>query len=139
MHSRADKVIREFTSFPHWEEKYRFIIAKGKDLATYPEEYREEKFKVKGCQSQVWLYPQRQESTMFFYGDSDASIVKGIMAILFFVYNNQVPQDILDFPNDFIEKIGLRQHLSLNRANGLGSMLKQMKLYALVFSQSSLN
>ena len=136
METAAETLVSEFASFQNWEGKYRLLIEKGRQLGPYPEEFRQDIFKVKGCQSQVWLYPKKQGENVVFCGDSDASIVKGIIAILLFVYNNQSPKNILTFKADFIEDIGLRQHLSLSRANGLGNMLKQMKLYAFAFSDS---
>ncbi len=136
MNTAAKALVSEFASFQNWEGKYRFLIEKGRALESYPEMFRQDIFKIKGCQSQVWLYPQKRGENIVFYGDSDAFIVKGIIAVLFFVYNNQSPKNILAFDANFIEDIGLRQHLSLSRANGLGNMLKQMKLYAFAFSHS---
>ena len=129
----VENLIADFTKLSTWEEKYRFLIEKGRDLGTYPEEFRQDKFKVKGCQSQVWLYPEMKDGKITFYGDSDATIVKGIMAILLSVYSDKTPGEILAIRPTFIEEMGLREHLSMSRANGLYSMLKQMGLYAVAF------
>ena len=127
-------LLSDFASRTNWEEKYRLIIKKGKDLEPYPEEFRQDEYKVKGCQSQVWLYPREKKGRIIFFGDSDASIVRGLMAIVLTVYSGRSPKEILETPPDFIDRLGLRQNLSMSRANGLGSMLKQIKLYALAFT-----
>ena len=129
-----EEMISEFQAIDHWEGRYRLIIRKGQTLSPYPEEYRLEEFKVKGCQSQVWLYPDYREGRITFYGDSDAAIVRGLIALLFVVYNGLGPRDILATRADFIDTLGLGRHLSMVRASGLGAMLKQIKLYALAFS-----
>lgn len=126
----------EFASFPDWEERYSHIIAMGKGLAPYTEEFRNEEFKVKGCQSQVWLHPSISEGTIHFEADSDALIVKGLVALLMRIFNDRSAKEILDAPQDLVTRLGLDQHLSNNRTNGLASMLKQIKLYALVYSMT---
>lgn len=126
----------EFASFPDWEERYSHIIAMGKGLAPYNEEFRNDEFKVKGCQSQVWLHPSISDGTIHFEADSDALIVKGLVALLMRVYNERTPSEILNAPADLVSRLGLDQHLSNNRTNGLASMLKQIKLYALVYSMT---
>ncbi len=103
----------------------------GKSLPPMNEEYRVEENKVRGCQSQVWLFPELVDGKIIFHADSDASIVKGIVSLLVKVYSHKAPDEILALKPDFIEEIGLKQHLSMSRANGLSSMLKQISMYAL--------
>lgn len=134
----ADELVQQFANLSTWEDRYAHIIALGKLLAPYPEEHRTEEFKVKGCQSQVWLHPQVINGKVHFDADSDAIIVKGIIALLLHVYNDRDPSSILATKPEFIERIGLMQSLSQNRANGLAAMLKQIQLYALVLSRSSI-
>lgn len=131
----AQDLVEQFEMLPSWEDRYAHIISYGKTLAPYPEEHRTEAFKIKGCQSQVWLHPTVQDGSIHFVADSDASIVKGIIAMLLYVYNDRTPAQILAMKPDFIERIGLTQALSANRANGLSAMLKQIQLYALALSR----
>ena len=131
----AQDLVEQFEMLPSWEDRYAHIISYGKTLAPYPEEHRTEAFKIKGCQSQVWLHPTIQDEMIHFAADSDASIVKGIIAMLLYVYNDRTPAQILAMKPDFIERIGLTQALSANRANGLSAMLKQIQLYALALSR----
>lgn len=131
----AQELVEQFEMLPSWEDRYAHIISFGKTIAPYPEEHRTEVFKIRGCQSQVWLHPSIQEGTIHFAADSDASIVKGIIAMLLFVYNDRTPEQILGMKPTFIERIGLTQALSANRANGLSAMLKQIQLYALALSR----
>lgn len=130
---RITQVVSRFKAQADWEDRYKELIQIGKQLALYPEEQRQEKFKVKGCQSQVWLYPEFKEGRVFFHADSDAILVKGIMGLLTEVYSGLKPQEILDTPADFLKEIGITEHLSMNRSNGLASMLKQIQMYALVY------
>jgi cysteine desulfuration protein SufE len=120
--------------FPDWEDRYAYIIAMGKDLAPYPEEFRSEQFKVKGCQSQVWLHPALVDGAIVFDADSDAVIVKGLAAMLMKVYSGRTPAEINAHKDDVAVALDLQQHLSPNRANGLASMMKQIRLYALAYS-----
>ena len=120
--------------YPEWEDRYAAIIAMGKELAPYPQEYRTEAFLVKGCQSQVWLHPSVTDDKLHFDADSDAVIVKGLVALIVRLYQDRTPAEILAAPPDVAEKLDLTQHLSPNRANGLASMLKQIRLYALALS-----
>lgn len=119
---------------PDWEERYAAIIAMGKGLAPYPEEYRADQFIVSGCQSKVWLHPRMEQGVVVFDSDSDAVIVKGLVAILMQVYSNRTPAEILAAPADIAERLHLEQHLSVSRVNGLASMVKQIRLYALALS-----
>lgn len=133
MNKRIEDLIKEFQAFSDWEERYKYIIALGKGLESFPEGHRIEENKVKGCQSQVWLYASLKNGKIHFHGDSDAAIVKGIVAILLRVYNHASPDEILSTPPAFLDEIGLRQHLSMSRSNGLSSMVKQISFYALAF------
>jgi len=116
--------------FNDWTEKYEYIIDLGKSLPVINDTFKTSDNTIKGCQSKVWLYAEYINNKLIFTADSDAIITKGIVAILIRVFSNQSPKDIVDAKTDFIEKIGLKQHLSQTRANGLSSMIKQIKLYA---------
>ena len=131
------EVIEMFNQYSDWEDRYREIIKQGKQLPEQAEEYRIEENKVKGCQSQVWLHAELKDGQVHFIADSDASIVKGIISILLKVYSGNTPDEILALKPTFIDEIGLRQHLSMSRANGLNSMLKQISIYALAFKAKS--
>ena len=133
IHNRAEEVITHFNKFKDWEDRYRELIGWGKKLEGLPEEQKIEENKVKGCQSQVWLVPSLEDGMIIFKADSDAAIVKGIIALLVHIYSNSKPQEILHFKPDFIDQIELRQHLSMSRANGLNSMLKKLTLYAMAY------
>lgn len=131
---RQQAIIARFSGFTSWEEKYRYIIELGKRLKPYPEEFRTEDFKVKGCQSQVWLHARLNESgEIIFTADSDALIVKGLIALLVELYSDAKPTDILVTNPDFIKALDLGAHLSPSRANGLFAMVKQIKFYAAAF------
>ena len=133
INARAVKVISEFEQFKDWESKYKYLIALGKQLPDLDLQYKTDAFKVKGCQSQVWLVPRFEDGLVKFSADSDASITKGIVALLVTIYSNSPAHEILSFKPDFIDKIGLRQHLSMSRANGLTSMFKQILYYGMAF------
>lgn len=130
---RITQVKGRFQVFEDWEERYKELIQMGKELAAYPEEQRQEKFKIKGCQSQVWLYPSFTEGRLRLSADSDALLVKGIIAVLVAVYDGATPDEVLADKGDFLREIGITEHLSMNRSNGLASMLKQIHMYAAVF------
>jgi len=116
--------------FNDWTEKYEYIIDLGKSLPIINDAFKTSANTIKGCQSKVWLYAEYINNKLIFTADSDAIITKGIVAVLIRVFSNQSPKDIVDAKTDFIEEIGLKQHLSQTRANGLSSMIKQIKLYA---------
>lgn len=117
-----------------WEEKYKKIIEWGKKLAPYPEEFRDEKFKVKGCQSQVWLHAERATNgIVMFKADSDAILVKGLISVLLNVFSEKTPEEILNTPLEFVKEAGLDQHLTPSRTNGLFAMIKQIRSYAQAF------
>ncbi len=125
-----DRIVREFNLFQDWTDRYEHIINLGKKLPPIDEMHRIEQNKVHGCQSQVWLHADKQGDVIHFQADSDALIVKGLIALLLRVYNDRSPSEILQTEPAFITKIGLDRHLSPTRANGLGAMLKKIKLYA---------
>ena len=129
-------IIDNFLFFDDWTQKYEYIIELSKDLEFMSEILKNEENLIKGCQSKVWLHAEMVNGKINFLADSEAIITKGIISILLNVFNNRKPQEILDSDMGFIEKIGLKEHLSPNRANGLSSMYKQIKFYALAFSKS---
>ena len=126
-------IIDEFSMFSDWEERYQYMIDLGKDLPLIEEKYKTDSNIIKGCQSKVWVHAEMKGDKLCFTADSDAIITKGIIAILIRVFSNQSPKDIIDAETDFIDKIGLKEHLSPTRANGLVSMIKQLKLYAIAY------
>ncbi len=126
-------IIEVFKDLPDWDEKYAYIIKLGKELASFPDEHKKDSFKIEGCQSQVWLKAEFRDGKVEFLADSDAMIVKGLIAILVKVYSGETPESILSTPPDFLKAIGIENHLSPTRKNGLGSMLKQIQLYAVAF------
>ena len=129
-------IIDNFLFFEDWTQKYEYIIELSKDLKFMNDNLKNEDNLIKGCQSKVWLHAEMINGKINFLADSEAIITKGIISILLNVFNNRKPQEILDSDMGFIEKIGLKEHLSPNRANGLSSMYKQIKFYALAFSKS---
>ncbi len=129
-------IVDNFLFFDDWTQKYEYIIELSKDLESMNESLKNEDNLIKGCQSKVWLHAEMINGKINFLADSEAIITKGIISILLNVFNNRKPQEILDSDMSFIEKIGLKEHLSPNRANGLSSMYKQIKFYALAFSKS---
>lgn len=124
------KIVSEFSHFGDWEKKYKYIIEKGQELPSMDERYRVDSNKVKGCQSDVWLFPEYNEGLVFFHADSNSAIVKGLVSLLMKIFNNQPPQAILKTDLMFLETIDLYKHLSPTRSNGLAAMVKQIKLYA---------
>ncbi|MDP5081689.1 MAG: SufE family protein [Winogradskyella sp.] len=133
-----NEIIDEFSMFEDWEERYQYMIDLGKSLPLIEDQYKTEDNIIKGCQSKVWVHANMQDNKVNFTADSDAIITKGIIAILIRVFSNQHPNAILEANTDFIDKIGLKEHLSPTRANGLVSMIKQIKLYAIAY-QTQLN
>ena len=128
-------IIDNFLFFDDWTQKYEYIIELSKDLESMNKELKSEDNLIKGCQSKVWLHAELVDGKINFLADSEAIITKGIISILLNIFNNRTPNEILSSNMDFIEKIGLKEHLSPNRANGLSSMLKQIKFYALAYSK----
>lgn len=119
--------------FSDWEDRYKELIQLGRSLASISDEQRAEKYKVKGCQSQVWLIPEFKDGKVYFQADSDAVLVKGIIALLVNVYSDATPDEILNNKPEFLKEMGITEHLSMNRTNGLASMMKQIQMYAAVF------
>lgn len=133
----ANELIEDFELFDDWADKYEYIISLGKELEPMPETEKVEQNIVKGCQSQVWLTAQNNDGKVTFKADSDAIITKGIIALLVKVFNQQPATEIVNNDLAFIDKIGLKEHLSPNRSNGLVSMVKKMKTYALAYTQAN--
>lgn len=131
--SLQNEIVEEFEAFGDWMEKYNYIIELAKTLPPFKEEYRKKEHLIQGCQSQVWLGADFIDGKLYFYADSDAIITKGIIALLLRVLSGQTPNDILNTELWFVEKIGLASHLSPTRSNGLTSMIKQIKMYALAY------
>jgi len=128
-----NEIVDEFSLFDDWMQRYEYIIELGKSLPLIDDKYKTEENIIKGCQSKVWLHGEAQEGKIVFTADSDAILTKGIIALLIRVFSNQKPADILNANTHFIDEIGLKEHLSPTRANGLVSMIKQIKMYALAF------
>ncbi|WP_298779854.1 SufE family protein [uncultured Polaribacter sp.] len=126
-----EEIIDEFSMFDDWMERYEYIIELGKSLPIINDQYKLDENLIKGCQSKVWLYSELENDTIKFTADSDAILTKGIVALLLRVFSEQKPEDILAAKTDFIDLIGLKEHLSPTRANGLVSMIKQIKMYAI--------
>lgn len=122
-----ENIIEEFSFFEDWMDKYQYLIDLGRKLPKMPEEYLREEFKLKGCQSQVWFVGEANENRLIFRASSDAAIVAGLIAILLRIYSNRTPAEILSVKPSFIADIGLEEHLSPTRKNGLGAMLQSIK------------
>jgi len=133
-----EEIIDEFAFFDDWMQRYEHMIALGKSLPLIEEKNKTEDYLIKGCQSKVWVFPELIDGKVVYSADSDAIITKGIVALLLRVFSNQTPEKILQADTKFIDEIGLKEHLSPTRANGLVSMIKQLKMYALAY-QSQLN
>lgn len=129
-----DEIIDEFSSFDDWMDRYSLLIEYGNGLAPFPESDRTEQNLIDGCQSKVWFTAEMKDGKIIYHGDSDAILVKGIVALLIHVLSDHTPQEIVDADLYFIDRINLREHLSPTRSNGLVAMLKQMRLYALAFA-----
>ena len=127
------EIIEDFGMFDDWMQKYEYLIDLGKDLAQIDEKHKTEDNLIKGCQSRVWLHAEHTDGKIIYTADSDAIMTKGIIAILISVLSGQTPASITDAKLDFINEIGLKEQLSPTRANGLVSMIKKMKIYALAF------
>ena len=133
-----EEIVDEFSMFEDWMQRYEYMIELGKSLPLIDEQYKVDENLIKGCQSKVWLHSKLEGDKVIFTADSDAIITKGIVAILIRSFSHQEPQAILDADTNFIDEIGLKEHLSPTRANGLVSMIKQIKMYALAY-QAKLN
>jgi cysteine desulfuration protein SufE len=128
-----EEIVDEFSMFDDWMQRYEYIIDLGKNLPLIQEEFKTDDNLIKGCQSKVWLKGEQNTDKIVFTADSDAILTKGIIAILIRTFSNQTATDILNADIDFIDEIGLKEHLSPTRANGLVSMIKNIKMYALAF------
>ena len=128
-------LIQDFSFFEDWTQRYEYMIELSKGLEKMDEQMKNDKNIIKGCQSKVWLHAELNEGKIKFLADSEAIITRGIIAILLTIFNNRTPKEIIESDTNFIEKIGLKEHLSPNRANGLYSMIKQIKFYAIAFSK----
>ena len=132
-----EQVVSEFSLFDDWMDKYNYLIEMGRSIPIIDENYKTDQYVITGCQSKVWLHADYRDGKIFFSADSDAIITKGIVNLLIRVLSGHTPDEILNADMDFIDKVGLREHLSPTRSNGLTSMVKQMKLYALAFKTKS--
>lgn len=134
-------IVDEFSLFDSWDEKYEYIIDMGKKLKPLEDEYKKEENKIKGCQSTVWMVSELKDGKVFYRAESDAVIVKGLVSMLIRVLSGHTASEIINAKLDFIDKIGMKQHLAQTRSNGLLSMVKQMKLDATVYmaQQTTLN
>ena len=134
INERQDEVIEEFEMFEDWMDKYEYLISLGKELPLIDEQKKIDENNIKGCQSRVWLAAELDNDKVQFTADSDAIITKGIISLMIRVLTDSSPQEILETELYFIDKVGLKEHLSPTRSNGLVSMVKQMKMYAIAFS-----
>ena len=132
-----EEIVEEFEMFEDWMERYEYLIELGKSLPMIDAQYKVDENIIKGCQSKVWLHSNLDGDKIRYTADSDAILTKGLVALLLRVFDNQTPKDILDADTNFIDEIGLKEHLSPTRANGLVSMLKQIKLYAIAQQANS--
>ena len=133
-----EEIVDEFSMFEDWMQRYEHMIELGKSLPLIEDQYKTEDNIIKGCQSKVWVHAEMQDDKLVFTADSEAIITKGIIALLIRAFSHQTPKDIIEADMEFIDEIGLKEHLSPTRANGLVSMIKQLKLYAVAY-QTQLN
>jgi len=132
-------IVEEFSLFDDWMAKYEYIIELGKDLPLIDDKFKTEEYMVKGCQSKVWLNAELTDGRIYYKADSDAIITKGLIALLIRVLSGHKPEEVAEAKLDFINKIGMKEHLSSNRSNGLMSMISYMKKYALTYSGKNVN
>lgn len=128
-----DLIVSEFELFDDWMDKYNYIIELGKNLPVIDEKYKTSQYLISGCQSQVWLFAEYKDGLVYYTADSDAIITKGIVNLLIRVLSGRAPQEIIDAQLEYLDAIGIREHLSPTRSNGLVSMIKQMKMYAYAY------
>jgi cysteine desulfuration protein SufE len=138
INEKQDEIIEDFAMFDDWMEKYEYIIQLGKDLPLIDPQYKTEDNLIKGCQSKVWLHSEYKDGLLFFTADSDALITKGLVSMVVQVLSGHTPKEIADSEIYFVDSIGLRSHLSPTRSNGLLSMLKQIKMYAIAYLSKTL-
>lgn len=127
------EIVSEFEMFEDWTDKYNYLIELGKSIPEIDSKHKQSQYLIKGCQSQVWLHPSYKDGKVHFTADSDALITKGIVSLLLRVLSGRTPDEIINSDMAFIDKIGLKNHLSPTRANGLTNMIKQVKLYAMAY------
>ena len=133
-----DRIVREFKILDDWTQRYKYLIEMGRKMEPLENDYKTEDNLVRGCQSQVWLIPQQdEEGNVYFKVDSDAAIVKGLAALLVRLYSGHKPEEILNTKPEFVEKIGMKEHLSPTRSNGLAAMIEQMKIYAMAYKSKA--
>jgi cysteine desulfuration protein SufE len=137
IHAKKKLILEQLAAISSTDDRYKFIIEKGRELEGLKEDQKLEKFLVQGCMSQAWLVPELKDGRLYFYVDSDAAIVKGIMAILMSVYSGNLPSENMALPPDFLKEGGITEHLSMNRRNGLSSVVKQIMLYSAAFKALS--
>lgn len=130
---KQDRIIRQFELLGDWPERYKYIIKLGQKLEPIDDKHKADENLVRGCQSQVWLITELDDDKIIFKADSDAAITKGLVALLVDFYSGETPDTILQTKPEFIQKIGMQEHLSPTRSNGLASMVKQMKIYAMAY------
>jgi len=133
IHDIQEAIVDEFSMFDDWMQRYEYIIELGKSLPIIDDQFKTDDNIIKGCQSKVWVHADENDGKIWFTADSDAILTKGIIALLIRTFSGQEPKAILEADADFIDEIGLKEHLSPTRANGLVSMIKQIKMYALAF------
>ena len=134
-----EEIIDDFNMFDDWMEKYDYIIELGKSLSPIDQKYKSDAYLVKGCQSQAWIHADLVEGKIVYTAEADAIIAKGVLSLLFRVFSNQVPEDVVKADLDFLDEIGLKEHLSPTRANGLMATIKMMKFYAVAFNAKQKN
>lgn len=134
LEDKVTQLVDRFNKFSQWEDRYKELIQNGKKLDALADADKVEKFRIKGCQSQVWLKPEYKDGVINFYADSDAILVKGIISLLLEIYSGAEPEVILKTPPQFLQDIGITEHLTMNRTNGLASMVKQIQMYATAFN-----
>lgn len=137
INDRIHTISERFDRHSHWEDKYKELIAFGKELELLNDDECVEKFRIKGCQSQVWLKPHYEDGEVSFKANSDAVLVKGIVALITQVYSGSTPSEIIETKPQFLQELGITDHLSMNRTNGLASMLKQVQMYGMIFKSLS--
>lgn len=136
INTAENEIIEEFSIFDNWADKYEYIIELGKKLEKLPDEFKTDEYKVRGCQSSVWLVAENKNGLIYFKADSDSFIVKGLISLLLRVLSGRTPDEIIDAELNFIDKIGLKQHLAQTRVNGLAAMIKQIKMYAVGYKST---
>ena len=133
LNETVNEIVQEFSAFDDWMDKYNYLIELGKAVPVIEEQFKVPNNLISGCQSKVWLHAQYKEGKLYFSADSDAVITRGLVSLLIRVFDGRTPDEILEADTEFLDQIGLKEHLSPTRSNGLVSMVKQMKLYALAF------